>query len=450
MKLKLQLQHVQLVFCALLLLIASGVSAQTTLAGWTFDSTVANPNTPKTVLANVGTQVNAAELYANGTNGSSNWIAATELDAFAGALTNDPRTTPSAGLSYSLLGGTSNAANGKAIVLKFSMTGFENPVLTFVTRGTSSGFATHQWAYSVDGLTFTNFGTNTANTGSTFTLRTLDLSAINAVDNASALYLRLTVSGATSASGNNRLDNFVVKATGLKSITPSVTSIADFGTVNVGSSSASTQFTVSAANLTANVVVASTSDFQVSLDNSTWSTTASIPFGTGTLTNVPVWARFHPQTAGVKTASITLNSTGATEKTVGVSGTATATSPYLQVSPTSLTFGSQCDNVASAAKSFDLFGFNLTSANVTVGPLTGYSFSTTANGTYSPSLSLSAVNGELAEQIFVKFTPTAVQSYNGNIAVAGGGVATTSNVAVTGAGINTPATVTASAATGIT
>lgn len=225
-------QRVCLMLCALFLGATTlTVNAQTQLAAWTFDATAAAPNTPTTVAANLGAQAGTATLYANGTNGSSSWNQSDELNAFAGTTVNDPRTTQVAGNSYSLL---SNSANGKSLVIKFSTTGFENPVLTFATRGTGSGFTTHQWAWSADGTSFTNFGTNTANTGSSFLTRTLDMSAINAVDNAASVYLRLTVSGATTTSGNNRLDNIVINATAITGgPTPVVTGADLNGTVGV-------------------------------------------------------------------------------------------------------------------------------------------------------------------------------------------------------------------------
>ena len=112
-------------------------------------------------------------------------------------------------------------------------------------------------------------------------------------------------------------------------------------------------------------------------------------------------------------------------------------------------FGNVCLNTTVGPNSFTIAGTNLTGTNVTVGPLAGYTFSTTAGGTYTASLSLTQPGGSYAQQVFVKFTPTAVQSYNGNIPVSGGGAAT-ANVAVTGAGINTQATVTTGAASAIT
>ena len=111
-------------------------------------------------------------------------------------------------------------------------------------------------------------------------------------------------------------------------------------------------------------------------------------------------------------------------------------------------FGSLCLATTSSAASFALTGSNLTTADVTVGPLSGYTFATTSTGTYSNSLTITPAAGSVSETIFVKLTPTAAQSYNGNIAIAGGG-ATTINVLASGTGINTPSTVTSGASSAI-
>ncbi|MCX6277199.1 MAG: T9SS type A sorting domain-containing protein [Bacteroidetes bacterium] len=225
------------------------------VAAWTFDSTYAAPNTPSSVAANFGDQSTTAMLYADSTNGSSKWITATignELTMFGGATTNDPRETTFAGGALSPVGGTLNSANGKCMVIKFSMSALQNPILTFATRGTGTGFTTHQWAWSVDGLTFTDFGTNTAVNTSTFIVKTLDLSAIDAVDGAPVVYLRITFTGATSASGNNRLDNIVIRASAASNLPPTVvTTAATFvgttyatlnGTVNANNQNSTVKF----------------------------------------------------------------------------------------------------------------------------------------------------------------------------------------------------------------
>ncbi len=101
------------------------------------------------------------------------------------------------------------------------------------------------------------------------------------------------------------------------------------------------------------------------------------------------------------------------------------------------TFGSVCVGITSNAGSFTVTGANLPAGNVAIGPLAGYSFSTTAAGTYTASLTLAQPGGSYSQTIYVKFTPTVVISYNGNIPVTIG--ATTTSVAATGLGINTAA-----------
>jgi hypothetical protein len=98
---------------------------------------------------------------------------------------------------------------------------------------------------------------------------------------------------------------------------------------------------------------------------------------------------------------------------------------------------------------FTLTGANLASALITVGPLAGYSFSETQTGSFNNTIGIIQAGGSLSKTIYVKFNPTAVQSYNGSIPVAGGG-APTVYVVASGSGVNTPATVSTGAASNIT
>jgi len=123
-------------------------------------------------------------------------------------------------------------------------------------------------------------------------------------------------------------------------------------------------------------------------------------------------------------------------------------SPTLSVN--SLTgFGNVCSNNTSGPNSFTISGTDLTTANITVGALSGYTFSTTAGGTYTSTLNLVQSGGSYSQPIYVKFTPTAVQTFNGNIVIGGGG-ATSVNVATTGSGIACVSTVTTSTVLNIT
>jgi hypothetical protein len=191
------------------------VKGQFTLASWSFDGLIAPTSTVPTssvINSDYGILSLNATAYLDGSNGSSSWISVVtnpELTTFAGSTLNDPRITPTAGNALAI---ANSSANGKSIVFKFSTLGYSAISISFTTRGTSTGFNTHAWEWSTDNSTYTAFGSNTANTTSTFITKNLNLTSITAVNNSSTVYIRLTVSGATSGSGNNRIDNFVVSA----------------------------------------------------------------------------------------------------------------------------------------------------------------------------------------------------------------------------------------------
>lgn len=111
-------------------------------------------------------------------------------------------------------------------------------------------------------------------------------------------------------------------------------------------------------------------------------------------------------------------------------------------------FGSICTGSSSTPASFTITGTNLPANNVVVGPLTGYSFSTTLAGTYANSLSLAQPGGNYSQVIYVKFAPATAGLYNGNITVTCN--SSTATVAVTGTGINALAIMNTGIATGIT
>lgn len=328
-----------------MMMAVSGAFGQTQLAAWTFEtaSTPAAPATPSSVAANLGTQTGTAFIYADGTNGSSTWITATsgnELTAFGGSTVNDPRGTPVAGNAYCPLGGTGNSANGKSMVIKFSMTGFENPILTFATRGTATGFNTHQWAWSIDNITYTNFGTNTANTTATFTTATLDMSAIDALDGATDVYLRITFSGSSTAAGNNRLDNIVINASapsGTPSVSVTQTTLSGFvSTASVAS--AEQTYSVSGSNLTADIVVTPPAGFQISTTSGSGYSSSAINLtpSSGTVAATPIYVVLNSATLGTNTGDITNASTGATTRTVSLTGKVLAAQPTTQGA---ITFG---------------------------------------------------------------------------------------------------------------
>lgn len=218
--------------------VATG-QAQILVAAWDFQTTTtggtaiaAAPAIPKVYTANFG----LGSLYFDGTNGSSNWFVPasgttnTELNAFGGSTVNTTAsggtllssvTTSPAALSVVGGAGTSPnfAANGKSMVFAFSMTGKSDLSISLSAQRTTTGFTTQLWEYSADG------GNNWLNIGSFVsgstagTIRdtfantgTLSFAAFSGLNGVADARIRVTFTGATANSGNNRLDNIQLNA----------------------------------------------------------------------------------------------------------------------------------------------------------------------------------------------------------------------------------------------
>ncbi len=224
------------------LLIASAVIATASVASadmiaqWDFQTTTNGgtavagaPLTPKLFVANFGT----GSLYLNGTNGSSDFFEPltgttnTEINAFTGTTLNATggmSTVTTSPAALAVVGGAPSdpvgtfGANGKAMVFKFSMSGLSNLAVSYAVQRTASGFTTQQWDYSTDGTTWSAAATITgiqASFAGGSTNVVTSLGVASGLNNAANAYMRVTFTGATSSTGNNRLDNFQFNATAL-------------------------------------------------------------------------------------------------------------------------------------------------------------------------------------------------------------------------------------------
>ena len=227
------------------------------------------------------------------------------------------------------------------------------------------------------------------------------------------------------------------------------------GAVRIGAKSATGSITSKTLDLSVNG-----GNFSVSFDVKGWTTVE----GNITVTVTGLTAQTVTYTAVMSGnfENHVLNFTGGTaNSTVTIATTAKRAfidnvKVYYMSSPTLsattlASFGEVAIGTTAGPKTFTLTGSNLT-GNVTVGALTGFTYSTTETGTYANSLTLTPSSGSINQTIYVKFTPTAVQSYNGNISISGGG-ATSINVAAKGSGILAAPTATAAtnvSATGFT
>ena len=209
----------------LMVMLNMNLSRGQNIAGWDFQTTSSGgtaviaygPTFPKVYVANAGT----GTLYLDGTNSSSLWnlntSATTELNAFTGSGVNVGTGMTATTTSPACLALVSSSANGKFAVIKFSMTGRKNLIVSYSSQRTSSGFTSQKWEYSTDGsswfpaLTFVSGAVAGTITASFATTGVLSFSTTG-LDNAATAYLRLTGAGATTITGNNRIDNIQLNA----------------------------------------------------------------------------------------------------------------------------------------------------------------------------------------------------------------------------------------------
>ena len=182
--------------CAVLLFLAASQAAfADELAVWNFNDSNVNVDHGSGTLT---TNINAANVL------------------FAAGTTNNARQGDIAGQALSLQGGTGNANNGRNITFNVSTIGFSNIVVSFATQGTSTGFNSNQFQYSLDGISFINFGSPyipaTAFGAVPIVFSLAAIAGLN--DNPNAAF-RIVFNGASSATGTNRLDNFVVEGTSI-------------------------------------------------------------------------------------------------------------------------------------------------------------------------------------------------------------------------------------------
>jgi autotransporter-associated beta strand protein len=117
-------------------------------------------------------------------------------------------------------------------------------------------------------------------------------------------------------------------------------------------------------------------------------------------------------------------------------------------SNTPTAFGNVCTGTTPGSNTFTVTGTNLTAANVTVGPLAGFTFSTD-NITYTASTSFS-IPGNQSKLVYIRFSPVAVLNYSGNSPISGGGSLSSITVAISGQGVNTAPAVTNGTVSGVT
>ena len=199
-----------MLICALLM-VQSGIAQRATIAAWTFPYAAGTVST-------YDADCQSGTLYADGTHGSSEWTITTGTGVNNSISFNTGGYAPSAALcddatSGKALGVGGNGSNGYSVVFEIHTTGFQDIMVAYDVRPTSTGPKTVVWAYSTDGVNYTdqetlNYGEDGLNlTNNSYHSLSVDFSSVADINGQETVYIRATFDGATNATGNNRYDN---------------------------------------------------------------------------------------------------------------------------------------------------------------------------------------------------------------------------------------------------
>jgi hypothetical protein len=192
--------------------------------------------------------------------------------------------------------------------------------------------------------------------------------------------------------------------------------------------SGSQTFQVSGTNLSANIIATAPTNFQVSLDGSTWSSSVTLTQSGGIVNPTTVYARMSTglSTTTYGPSALTLTSSGAITKSVACSGRVVASgSPIIMSSTTALSgFGYQAAAGGPSTEQFIVVsGASLTN-DITVTPPANYEISTTSgSGFQSTAITLTRTSGRVNPTlIYLRLKSSlSANDYNETLALASSG-----------------------------
>jgi hypothetical protein len=223
-------------------------------------------------------------------------------------------------------------------------------------------------------------------------------------------------------------------------ITPA--SLGGFSYFEGNGPSASKSYNLGGYNLTnapGTITITGSAYYEVSTDNNTFSGSADVAYTLATLTDTPVYIRLKAGLSAGNFNSELIANSGGGAPTVNVSCSGSVTSILAPViTAGSLTgFGNQIVGTISAEKNYTISGLNLTN-DIVIAPPAGFEISATSGSGFVANpgtLTLTQTGGVVtSSNVYVRFAPTSVQVYSGNISHSSTG-AMAQDVAVSGTGI---------------
>jgi len=184
--------------------------------------------------------------------------------------------------------------------------------------------------------------------------------------------------------------------------------VAPFAETDVLSFSDSQSVQVKGMNLTANLIIETDSNFQISLDDTTFSANLTIDKADANSGNQTVYVRFAPaETAvGPNNGVLTFKSGGATSRNLNLSGVGVSITPIITVSEDVLDFGEVANATPSEPLTLNVNGDNLVN-NISLSTDGSFEISLD-NVSYGTSLQIDAANANDDTMVYVRYTPSEV------------------------------------------
>lgn len=179
-------------------------------------------------------------------------------------------------------------------------------------------------------------------------------------------------------------------------------------------------FTISGTNLTTNLTITAPVNFEISLlSDTSFGSMVTLSPDMGTVTSTQVYVRLITSLPeNFYTGDITASSSGATDKTITLSGTVSPAVPQFTISGTINEFSYFEGFGPSAEDSFSISGLFLTS-DITIAAPPNYEISLTTNTGFGSSVLITPVLGSVADTtIFVRLADNlSPESYSGDITI---------------------------------
>ena len=242
----------------------TGVQAQTKTAIYVYNfndattsstgganATAANTTSLFSMDRNNSTDPNGSILSTNfnPTDNSGGATAPSGVVSFTGTVMNadaPPAGSDPAGAALALVSngsGTTTAGtfvsanNGKYLQATADLAGFQSVGFSFAIQKTGTGFSSDTFQYSLNGTDFTTFAAFTpassfaaaTDPSGVSSVQSFDLTSIAGLNGDRNAAFRIVFDGATSTSGNNRLDNLTITGLSAPVPTPEASTTASFG-----------------------------------------------------------------------------------------------------------------------------------------------------------------------------------------------------------------------------